>query len=64
MELYTYARLTPEQLDKVKAFEDKTGKQVLILGKATMEAANLSAQDLEALRALETDLGLVAVAIK
>jgi len=64
MELYTYARLTPKQLDKVKAFEDKTGKQVLILGKATMEAANLNPEDFEALRGLETELGLVAVAIK
>ena len=64
MELYTYARLTPKQLDKVKAFEDKTGKQVLILGKASMEAADLSAKDLEALQVLETELGLIGVAIK
>ena len=64
MELYTYARLSEAQLDKVKAFEDKTGKQVLVLDKTEMEAADLSADDLAALQVLESELGMVAISIR
>lgn len=63
MELYTYAGLTDEQLKKVQAYEARVGKKVLVLKKAELDATDLSAEDLAALKEMEAALGMVALVV-
>lgn len=64
MELYTYARLSDEQLERVRQFEAETGKKALVLKQVEAEPAMLSAPQVKALRALEHDLGHIVVVVE
>jgi hypothetical protein len=63
MSLYTYAALTPEQLEKVQALEADIGKRILILREYRPEYAELSDDEFHRLMELELELGYVAVAV-
>jgi hypothetical protein len=62
--LYCYARLTEEQLARIKAFEAEIGKTVLALREADVEAEFLSREEMRKLQALEGELGLVLLIVK
>ena len=62
--LYCYAKLTGEQLAKVKAFEAEIGKTVLALREVDLQAEFLSKEEMEKLRALENELGLILLVVK
>ena len=62
--LYCYARLTEEQLARIKAFEAEIGKTVLALREADVEAEFLSREEMRRLQALEGELGLVLLIVK
>lgn len=64
MPIYTYAKLTEEQLGKVRAFEEKTDKRVLVLRSYSAQPDELSEGELEKLQDLETELGYVILAVK
>jgi len=62
--LYCYAKLTEEQLARVKAFEAEIGKTVLALGEVGVEAEFLSREEMRKLQALESELGFVLLVVK
>ena len=62
--LYCYAKLTEEQLARIKAFEAEIGKTVLALREADVEAEFLSREEMRKLQALEGELGLVLLIVK
>ena len=62
--LYCYAKLTEEQLARVKAFEAEIGKTVLALREVEVEAEFLSREEMKKLQALESELGLVLLVVK
>jgi PHD/YefM family antitoxin component YafN of YafNO toxin-antitoxin module len=64
MSLYTYAALTPEQVEKVQALEADTGKRILILREYRPEYAELSDDEFRRMMELEREMGVVAVAIQ
>jgi hypothetical protein len=64
MSLYTYAALTPEQLEKVQALEAEMGKRILILREYRPEYAELNDDEFRRLMDLEGELGYVAVAVR
>ena len=64
MSLYCYAKLTDEQLAKVRAFETETGKKVLILKETRIEPEYLGKEEYEKLLALEKELRYVAVVVR
>ncbi|MEA3406993.1 MAG: hypothetical protein U9R48_02790 [Chloroflexota bacterium] len=64
MPIYTYAKLTEEQLGKVRAFEEETDKRILALRSYNMQPDELSEEELEKLQALEAELGYVILAVK
>jgi hypothetical protein len=63
MSLYTYAALTPKQLEKVQALEADIGKRILILREYRPEYAELNDDEFRRLMELELELGYVAVAV-
>ena len=64
MSLYTYAALTPEQVEKVQALEADTGKRILILREYRPEYAELNDDEFHRLMELEREMGVVAVAVQ
>lgn len=62
--LYCYAKLSDEELGKVKAYEAETGKRALVLREVNVEADDLSADELSRLRELERELGYIAIVVK
>jgi hypothetical protein len=62
--LYCYAKLSDEQLARIKAFEEETGKTVLALREIDVEAELLSREEMDRLRALEKELGLVLLVVR
>jgi hypothetical protein len=61
--LYTFAKLTDEQLAKLRAFEQRTGKQVLALTEIALWADRLTPEQLAELQELEKELGCLLVAV-
>ena len=64
MPIYTYAKLTEEQLGKVRAFEEQTDKRVLVLRSYNAQPDELGEEELEELQALERELGYIVIAVK
>lgn len=64
MPIYTYAKLTEEQLEKVRAFEEETDKRVLVLRSYNAQPDELGEEELEELQDLEAELGYVILAVK
>jgi len=64
MRLYSFAELTDEQLENVRAFEKETGKTILVFREFEMGTAALDKVEIERLRSLEKELGNIAVAVK
>jgi hypothetical protein len=64
MPIYTYAKLTEEQLGKVRAFEEQTDKRVLVLRSYNAQPDELGEEELEELQALEGELGYIVIAVK
>ncbi len=64
MSLYTYAKLSQEELDKVQAYKRKYGKRVLVLQRYDPEYPELSDEEMRELQELERALGRVAVVVK
>lgn len=64
MPIFTYAKLTEEQLEKVRTFEEETDKRVLVLRSYNMQPDELGEEELEELQALEAELGYVILAVK
>lgn len=62
--LYCYAKLTEDQLAKVKAFEAESGKTVLALREVDLQAEFLSKEEMKKLQALEQELGLILLVVK
>jgi hypothetical protein len=64
MPIYTYARLTEEQLGKVRSYEEEMEKRILVLRSYNMQPDELSEEELQKLQDLERELGYVIVAVK
>ena len=64
MPIYTYARLTEEQLKKVQAFEEEADKRILVLRSYNMQPDELNEEELDQLQALEKELGYIIIAVK
>ena len=62
--MYSYAKLTQEQVDKIRRFESETGKRVLVFEEHQVHPDQLDEQELQKLKSLEKELGLVVVAIE
>ncbi len=62
--LYCYAKLTDEQLSRVKAFEAETGKKALVLRRVPVKPEDLAPDEITKLEALESELGMVVVVVK
>jgi len=62
--LYCYAKLTEEQLARVKAFEAEIGKTVHALREVEVEAEFLSREEMRKLQSLESELGFVLLVVK
>ena len=60
--LYTPARLADDQIARVRAFEQKTGRILLAFQALEQPVAPLSEVERQQLMALEQDLGVVMVA--
>lgn len=61
--LYTYCKLNDEQLAKLQAFEQRTGKQVLALKEVGLWPDRLTPEQLAELQTLEQELGCLLVAV-
>ncbi len=61
--LYAYCKLTDEQLAKLQAFEQRTGKKVLALKEVGLWPDRLTQDELADLQQLEQDLGCLLVAV-
>ena len=61
--LYTFAKLTDEQLAKLQAFEQRTDKKVLALSPISLWPDRLSPEELAELQELEGDLHCLLVAV-
>jgi hypothetical protein len=61
---YCYARLTEEQLGRIQAFERETGKKVLAVREVDLEPALLWKPQVDKLREMEQDLGVVLIAVE
>ena len=61
---YGFAKLSDEQLAKVKDLEKKTGKTLLVYRTYEAEAANLTPEELAQVKELENELGYMAIAVK
>ena len=64
MPIYTYARLTEDELEKVQAFEEEMDKRILVFRSYNMQPDDLSEGEMERLQELEEELGYVIVAVK
>ena len=60
--LYTPASLAEDQIARVRAFEQKTGRILLAFQTLEQSVASLSDAERRQLRTLEQDLGVVMVA--
>jgi hypothetical protein len=63
-QFYCYAQVTEEQLARIQAFERETGKKVLAVREVDLEPALLWKPQVDRLRALEQDLGVVLIAVE
>ena len=61
--LYTYCKLTDEQLAKLQDFERRTDKRVLALKEVGLWPDRLTEQELTELQALEQELGCLLIAV-
>ncbi len=64
MQVYTYARLSEDQLDQVRRFEAHTGKKALVFQQVKAQPEELTADELQALQALEERLGYVIIVVR
>lgn len=64
MMLYGFAKLSDEQLQKVRAWEVETGKRLLVFRQFEAVPAFINREQVESLRALEQELGNVVVAVE
>jgi hypothetical protein len=62
--LYCYAKLTEEQLAKVRAFEAKSGKKVLALRYVPIKPEDLTPEEAQELDELEQELRMVLLVVK
>jgi len=62
--LYRWANLTEEQLERVRAFETRTGKTALALTRLDLEPAELTLDEELELIALERDTDSIVIVIK
>lgn len=61
---YGFAKLNDEQLAKVRAFEEETGKTVLVYRQYDVQADDLDQEELSRIRKLEEELGYLAIVVK
>ncbi len=61
--LYTYCKLTDEQLARLQDFERRTDKKLLALKEVGIWPDRLSPAELAELQALEQELGCLLVAV-
>jgi hypothetical protein len=61
--LYSFAKLTDEQLAKLRIFEERTGKKVLALTEVGLWPDRLSPEELTEIQTLEQELGCLLVAV-
>lgn len=62
--LYPYARLSENELSKIRLYEAETGKRVLALERVEVTPAELSEEELHKLEALEHEVGFVLIAVR
>jgi hypothetical protein len=62
--LYPYAKLSENQLSKIRLFEAETGKRVLALQRVEVNLAELTAEELHKLEELEHEVGFILIAIE
>ena len=62
--MHTLAHLDDAQLTKLQEFEEHEGIKVLALARVDAKVAQLDAQELAHLRAMEDELGMCLVAVK
>jgi hypothetical protein len=61
--LYGFAKLTDQQLQKCADWEAQTGKRLLVFRQFETEPAMLDRKQVDALRALEQELGDIIIAV-
>jgi hypothetical protein len=61
---YGFAKLSDEQLAKVKELEKKTGKKVLVYRTYDVQAEDLTPEELTQVKELEKELGYMAIVVK
>jgi hypothetical protein len=64
MDLYGFAKLSPEQLARVQETEKKIGTRLLVLHALEVTPDALQQEQVEALRRLEQELGHIILAVK
>jgi hypothetical protein len=64
MDLYGFAKLTPEQVARVQETEKQIGTRLLVLHGLEVTPDTLTPDHLEALRRLEQELGHIILAVK
>jgi len=62
--IYTFAKLTEEQLAKLQAYEAEHGQKVLALTEVTVDVEMLSRKQVLELQALEKELGVILLVVK
>jgi hypothetical protein len=64
MQVYTYARLSAEELAQVQQFETQTGKKALVFQQVDAEPEALSQEEMGLLEALEARLGRIVIVVR
>ena len=64
MQLYTYAKLSEDELAKVRDFESRTGKTALVLKQVEAQPEMLDRDEMQALATLEQELEYLVVVVQ
>ena len=62
--MFVLANLTDDQLDRLRAFEQKAGIKILAMKHVDIEMAPIDATELTELQTLESELGVCLVAVR
>lgn len=62
--MYTFARLSREDLDRVQAAEQELGVRLLALTDVTLEPAPVDAAQVTAIQDIEEELGICLLAVR
>ena len=61
--LYSYAHLTADQLNAIQSLEKDVGQPLIAMSGQDVDAAKVDQSNLDRIKALEEELGIVLVAV-